>query len=153
MSPAGYSGTPLWKKLGLKEGRRLLTSDAPRGWSLPELPDGITVGTLQSNGPGSSDEVALAFFGSRAALAEALPGLARRIFPEAALWIAWPRRAGGHDSDIREQDIRDLALPLGLVDVKVAAIDEDWSGLRLVWRRELRRTPAGAAKPPAPTAG
>ncbi len=58
--------------------------------------------------------------------------------------IAWPRRAGGHESDIREQDIRDAALPIGLVDVKVAAIDEDWSGLRLVWRTELREGPRPA---------
>jgi hypothetical protein len=151
MSPAGYSGTPLWKKLGLKGGRRLLTRDAPRNWGLPEIPEGITVGKLEPDGPGSREEVALAFFGSRAELAEALPALSRRIFPEAALWIAWPRRAGGHDSDIREQDIRDLALPLGLVDVKVAAIDEDWSGLRLLWRRELRDGNGGS--PPTPAAG
>lgn len=52
--------------------------------------------------------------------------------------MAWPRRAAGHESDIRDSDIRDLALPLGVVDVKVAAVDEDWSGLRLMWRRELR---------------
>jgi hypothetical protein len=145
MSPAGYSGTPLWKKLGLKEGRSLLIRGAPPGWSLPEAPAGISVGGLKPDDgecKGAAEEVAIAFFGARAELAEALPGLSRRIFPEAALWIAWPRRAGGHESDIREQDIRDLALPLGLVDVKVAAIDEDWSGLRLVWRRELRDAPA-----------
>jgi hypothetical protein len=68
-----------------------------------------------------------------------LPGLAERIFPAGALWVAWPRRAAGHESDIRESDIRALALPLGLVDVKVAAIGEDWSGLRLVWRAERRQ--------------
>jgi hypothetical protein len=141
LSPAGYSGTPLWKKLGLREGRRLLTRNAPPGWSLPEIPDGIAVAELpeqETAGQGVPEEVLIAFFGALAELAEALPALSRRIFPEAALWIAWPRRAGGHDSDILEQGIRDLALPLGLVDVKVAAIDEDWSGLRVVWRRELR---------------
>ena len=74
---------------------------------------------------------------------ESLPALAERIFPDGAVWIAWPRRADGRDSDIREQDIRELALALGLVDVKVAALDEHWSGLRLVWRVERR----GAARP------
>ncbi len=149
MSAAGYSGTPLWKKLGLKEGRRLLHIGAPGGWGLSELPPGAGVEALpaDSAGPGSADEVLIAFFGARAELAAALPELARRIFPEAALWVAWPRRAGGHESDIGDRDIRELALPLGLVDVKVAAIDEDWSGLRLVWRRELRdgATPPGSA--------
>ena len=141
MSPAGYSGTPLWKKLGLAEGRRLLTRGAPEGWALPERPEGIYMETLaakEPDGRGTSEEVLLAFFSTLAALREAVPTLSRRIFPEAALWIAWPRRAAGHDSDIHEQDIRDIALPIGLVDVKVAAIDEDWSGRRLVWRRELR---------------
>jgi hypothetical protein len=144
LSPSGYSGTPLWKKLGLKEGRRLLMADAPSGWQLGEAPDGISVAGLPAKGPegqGGPEDVLIAFFSTLAGLAGALPALSRRTFPEAALWIAWPRRAGGHESDILEQDIRDLALPMGLVDVKVAAIDEDWSGLRLVWRRELRNGP------------
>ena len=141
MSPSGYSGTPLWKKLGLKEGRRLLTANAPPGWEMPEVPGAVSVTMLpakDTGGEGSPEDVLLAFFATLAELTRELPSLSRRIFPEAALWIAWPRRAGGHDSDIHEQDIRDIALPMGLVDVKVAAIDEDWSGLRLVWRRELR---------------
>jgi hypothetical protein len=149
VSPAGYSGTPLWKKLGLKEGRTLLTASAPPGWRVPELPEGITEAPLPSRprkAEGGAEVVVIVFVGSQAELAEALPGLSRRIFPAAALWIAWPRRAGGHESDLREQDIRDLALPMGLVDVKVAAVDEDWSGLRLVWRRELRDgSPPGQA--------
>jgi hypothetical protein len=152
VSPDGYSGTPPWKKLGLREGRSLLLSGAPPGWSLPELPAGISVGRLNADEEqcrGSAEEVVIAFFDSRSELAGALVGLARRIFAETALWIAWPRRAAGHESDIREQDIRDLARPLGLVDVKVAAIDEGRSGLRLVWRRELR----GATMPPTPAAG
>ena len=141
MSRAGYSETPLWKKLGLSEGRRLLTRNAPPGWALGETPEWITVAELPSEETqpqDRSEEVVLAFFGALAELREALPALSCRIFPGAALWVAWPRRAAGHDSDIRDQDIRDVALPIGLVDVKVAAIDEDWSGLRLVWRKELR---------------
>jgi hypothetical protein len=87
----------------------------------------------------------IAFCGELTDVRERVPALASRIFPTGALWVAWPRRAGGHDSDARDQDIRDVALPVGLVDVKVAALDEDWSGLRLVWRRELRHT----SRPPS----
>ncbi len=138
----GYSSTPLWKKLGCKPGGRLLTVEAPARWQTPELPEGASAGELSDHdAPGLSDEVLLAFFSSAGHLATALPGLSERIFPDAALWIAWPRRAAGHDSDIRDQDIRDLALPLGLVDVKVAALSDDWSGLRLVWRKERRAAP------------
>lgn len=139
---AGHSSTPLWKKLGCKPGGRLLTVEAPGDWQTPELPEGSSAGELSDHdAPGAPDEVLLAFFSSAGHLAAALPGLSERIFPDAALWIAWPRRAAGHDSDIRDQDIRDLALPLGLVDVKVAALSEDWSGLRLLWRKERRAAP------------
>jgi hypothetical protein len=67
-------------------------------------------------------------------LPDRLPGLVKRIYPAGALWVAWPRRAGGHHSDITDNVIREQVLPLGVVDVKVAAIDDDWSGIRLVWR-------------------
>ena len=80
----------------------------------------------------------LAFFTAATEIGDGLPGLGKRIFPAGALWLAWPRRAAGHRSDITDNVIRELALPLGLVDVKVAAIDEDWSGLKLVWRVENR---------------
>jgi hypothetical protein len=143
---AGYSKTPLWKKLGIHAGDTLLLLDSPRGWGVPDVPDGVT--TVLETGKSGGDapaEMAIAFCPTLAILRELVPALAPRIYPAGALWIAWPRRAGGHDSDIRDQDIRDVALPLGLVDVKVAALDEDWSGLRLVWRRELRH--ASAADP------
>ena len=137
---AGYSGTPLWKKLGCKPGGRLLSIGAPRGWSVAELPEGTAARRLRAGEPaGDTTDVVVAFFSAHAELAAAIGGLGETIFPGGALWIAWPRRAAGHDSDIREQDIRELALPLGLVDVKVAALDHDWSGLRLVWRAERRR--------------
>ena len=90
-------------------------------------------------GPDGPADLIIAFFSSRAAIPGDLGGLARRIHPAGALWVAWPRRAGGHRSDITDTVIRSEALPLGLVDVKVAAIDDDWSGLRLVWRTENRR--------------
>ena len=80
----------------------------------------------------------ISFFSAAAELTPRLPELASRIHPEGALWVAWPRRAAGHESDITDVIVRESALPLGIVDVKVAAIDEDWSGLRFVWRKELR---------------
>jgi hypothetical protein len=136
---AGYSGSPLARKLGCKPGGRLLTRDAPAGFAVADLPEGCTRGELEpGDSAGESGDVVLAFFSARAGLAAAVAGLGQAIFPAGAVWIAWPRRAAGHDSDIREQDVRDLALPLGLVDVKVAALGEDWSGLRLVWRTERR---------------
>jgi hypothetical protein len=139
--PTGYSGKPLARKLGVRAGDALLLISAPTRWRVPELPAGVRASS-ERHGAGTERraDVIVAFHSQLATLRESIPALAPRIFPDGALWTAWPRRAGGHDSDIREQDIRDVALPLGLVDVKVAAIDEDWSGLRLVWRRELRHT-------------
>lgn len=140
---AGYSGTPLAKKLGCKPGGRLLMRHAPTGFAVPDLPEGCRVVRLRtSTTAGAREDVLLAFFAALSELKTTIAALGDAIFPDGALWIAWPRRAAGHESDIREQDIRDLALPLGLVDVKVAAIEEDWSGLRLLWRRERRSAPA-----------
>ncbi|HEX4438064.1 MAG TPA: DUF3052 domain-containing protein [Solirubrobacteraceae bacterium] len=140
---SGYSGTPLAKKLGCKPGGRLLTRGAPTGFTVPGLPEGCRQARLRTGmTAGAREDVLLAFYAALSELETTIAALGDAVFPDGALWIAWPRRAAGHDSDIREQDIRDLALPLGLVDVKVAAIDEDWSGLRLVWRRERRSAPA-----------
>jgi hypothetical protein len=137
---AGYSKTPLWKKLGVHPGDRLLLLDPPPGWGVPDLPEGVAPATETAAEHGESPaEIIIAFLAELARLGELIPALGQRIFPAGAIWIAWPRRAAGHDSDIREDDIRAAALPLGLVDVKVAALDEDWSGLRLVWRVERRQ--------------
>jgi hypothetical protein len=83
--------------------------------------------------------VIIAFFTRADDIGTQIEALARRIYPGGALWIAWPRRAAGHHSDITDNVIRAHALPVGLVDVKVAAIDDNWSGLRVVWRLENRR--------------
>ena len=125
---AGYSA-PQARKLGLKAGHRVALDEPPGGWQLREPPDG-----LRGPDPDGSADLIVAFFRSGAEIAGRLPALARRIFPAGALWAAWPRRAAGHYSDITDDLVRRHALALGLVDVKVAAIDEDWSGLRLVWR-------------------
>jgi hypothetical protein len=132
-SGPGYSGRPQAAKLGLRPGQRVHLHHPPPGWDFADPPDGL----IDAGRDGPADLI-IAFFGSRTALAGALDDLARRIYPAGALWIAWPRRAGGHSSDITDNIIREHALPIGLVDVKVAAIDDDWSGLRLVWRVENR---------------
>jgi len=126
---AGYSGTPQARKLGLKPGQRVALDHPPRHWHLTEPPPELT--HVEASEPA---DVVISFFGAARELPDRLPGLVKQIYPSGALWVAWPRRAGGHDSDITDNVIRDWALPLGVVDVKVAAIDDDWSGVRLVWR-------------------
>jgi hypothetical protein len=126
---AGYSGTPQARKLGLKPGQRVCLDRPPDGWQLADPPAG-----LDHVAGAEPADVILSFFGAARELPGRLPALVERIYPDGALWIAWPRRAGGHHSDITDNLIREQALPLGVVDVKVAAIDDDWSGLRLVWR-------------------
>jgi hypothetical protein len=121
-------------KLGLRPGQRVALHHRPPGWDLADPPSGL----VEADPDGPAD-VIVAFFDMESAIGSELAGLARRIYPAGALWVAWPRRAGGHRSDITDTVIRQHALPLGLVDVKVAAIDDDWSGLRLVWRAENRR--------------
>ena len=127
---AGYSGTPLPRKLGIKPGHRVLLAGAPDGFELQELPDGVTVRTRAS---GEAD-VILAFHTRRAELARRMPALRERMDPAAGLWIAWPKRASRVETDLTEDVVRDLALANTLVDNKVCAIDETWSGLRLVIR-------------------
>jgi hypothetical protein len=125
----GYSGTPQARKLGLKSGHRVSLDRAPAGWAFQDPPEGLAYVL-----PADPADVVVAFFSAAAELPDRLPELVRRIFPSGALWAAWPRRAGGHESDLTETAIRACALELGVVDVKVAAIDADWSGLRFVWR-------------------
>ncbi|HSZ40920.1 MAG TPA: DUF3052 family protein [Trebonia sp.] len=121
------------RKLGLQPGQRVTIVGLPPGWALDDPPSGL----FPADEDGTAD-VIIAFFRAESEISDGLPGLARRIFPAGAIWAAWPRRAAGHDSDITDNVVREHALELGLVDVKVAAIDDDWSGLRLVWRKENR---------------
>jgi hypothetical protein len=129
--PSGYSSTPQIRKLGIRVGMRVSLVAAPRGWRLTDPPEFVRVG----RGPA---DLMLWFVRAAAELAD-IRVHADRIYPDGALWVAWPRKAAGHDSDVSENAIRDAALPVGLVDVKVAAIDTDWSGLKIVWRTENRR--------------
>jgi hypothetical protein len=133
MADSGYSGTPQLKKLGIVPGARWDLDGAPEAWAFETAPDDGD--RAPASGPA---DVILAFVRSAAEIVPVLDRLETRIFPAGALWIAWPRKAAGHVSDVAENDIRDAALARRLVDVKVAAVDTDWSGLKLVWRRENR---------------
>jgi hypothetical protein len=132
----GYSGTPLAKKLGIKSGSKLFTSGAPANYSslLSPLPDGVAF--VKSITP-ATDVVHL-FATSKARLASALARSLSKIRPDAAIWVSWPKQASTVETDITEDTIRDVALPLGLVDIKVCAVDDTWSGLKLVIRKENR---------------
>jgi len=132
---AGYSATPLAAKIGVKEGHRVTLLGAPRDWTLEGLPAKVRLVRRRGS---SSQDVVVAFFRDAASLGRAIADLSRSITPDGSLWIAWPRRAGGHQSDITDHVVRGAALTLGLVDVKVAALDDDWSALKLVWRKERR---------------
>jgi hypothetical protein len=130
VSTAGYSGTPLAQKLGFKEGMRAVYVDAPEGFAI----DGVTTHARLAKGT----ELVLCFVTARRDLERRLPALRRAIEPAGMLWIAWPKRASKVETDMTEDVVREVALPTGLVDTKVCAIDEIWSGLRLVVRKELR---------------
>jgi hypothetical protein len=131
---AGYSGTPLAQKLGIKPEGRLAVLGAPDGFEIPDLPEGVDP---RPSARGVSD-VIVSFHTSRAELVKRLPTLMRALDVDGGLWISWPKKASGMDTDITEDVIREVALPTGLVDVKVCAVDDTWSGLRLCLRKELR---------------
>ncbi|WP_084010791.1 DUF3052 family protein [Pseudofrankia sp. DC12] len=139
---AGYSGTPMVRKLGVKAGQLVVLCGAPAGWTIPDLPADVTSRRFAEPPavePPSAADLVVAFCRTPDEPAAAIAGFGQVVFPAGALWIAWPRRAAGHRSDVTENLIRDEALPLGLVDTKVAALDTDWSGLKLVWRKERRK--------------
>jgi hypothetical protein len=132
---AGYSGTPLARKLGIKEGHRVAFPSSPAGFDeLLELPDGVTV---KSRAAGPLDVIVF-FTKRRAELERRLPALRRAMDPAAGLWIAWPKGSSGVHTDMTEDVARELGLANRLVDNKVCAIDETWSGLRLVIRLKDR---------------
>jgi hypothetical protein len=137
-APAGYSGTPLPKKLGIKSGQTVALISAPPGFAgrLEPLPGAVAV---QHGLDGDRPlDVIVCFVVWRAELAAQLASLRARMAPACGLWVAWPKRAAHQPTDMTEHIVREIALPTGLVDNKVCAIDQVWSGLRLVIRRELR---------------
>ena len=134
-TPAGYSGTPLYKKLGIKSGMRLTVLGAPEDyWDLmPDLPE------VQLTEPTDQQlDLVHAFVTTRAQLRDAVRRYKKQIVPNGTIWISWPKKASGVATDITEDVVREEALPLGLVDVKVCAVDQVWSGLKLVIRKENR---------------
>jgi hypothetical protein len=133
---AGYSGTPLPKKLGIKEGARVAFVDAPEGFedTLGPLPDGVAL-KRQLRGP---LDVVVFFTASRAKLERRIEKLRAALDPAGRLWVAWPKRASGVPTDVTEDVVREIALANKLVDNKVAAVDATWSGLQLVIRRRDR---------------
>jgi hypothetical protein len=133
---AGYSGTPLAKKLGIKDEHRVAFPAAPEGFRalLGALPKDVTI---KSRATGPLDVIVF-FTKSRAELERRLPALRRAMDPAAGLWIAWPKRSSGVETDMTEDIARDLGYANRLVDNKVCAIDETWSGLRLVIRLKDR---------------
>ncbi len=137
MATPGYSGTPLPKKLGIKTGTRVLSREAPeeyRAW-LGDLPEGVAFTTRMS------DEVDIVHvFAVRSAkLAHHLQTLRKELRQNAAVWVSWPKKASKVPTDITEDVIRNIALPMGFVDIKVCAVTDVWSGLKMVIRKTERR--------------
>lgn len=139
MSPAGYSGTPLPKKLGIKEGHAVALVDAPeeiRG-TLGTLPDGVDpVEGLP--GEGRSYDVILFFTREPGGLRERLDAALERLDPDGGLWVCWPKKSSPLAGPLDESGVRGAGLATGAVDNKICAVDEDWSGLRFVHRKEDR---------------
>jgi hypothetical protein len=136
----GYSGTPLYRKLGIKEGSRVALLGAPQGFDdeLAPLPDSVQV----LRRLGQDLDVVVLFVTERRVLEQRFPGVARSITPSGGFWVAWPKRASRVPTDLTEDVLREVGLPQGLVDNKVCAVSEVWSGLRFVWRKENRPAPA-----------
>jgi hypothetical protein len=133
---AGYSGTPLAKKLGIKEQTCVVTVDAPSGYRklLEPLPAAVRFAPKIDK----TVDVVHVFSTKKAELARTLASYRKALQPNAAVWVSWPKKAAKVATDITEDVVREVALPLGFVDIKVCAVDEVWSGLKLVVRKELR---------------
>lgn len=133
---AGYSGTPLARKLGIKEGSRVLVLGAPEGYEsmLAPLPPGVTFVTQATR----DVDLAQVFVTRRAELEQQLAALRRQLRVDAAVWVSWPKKSAKVPTDVTEDTIRTVALPLGFVDIKVCAVSDVWSGLKVVVRKELR---------------
>jgi hypothetical protein len=132
----GYSGTPLAKKLGIGQGSRLHLIDAPSDYQalFEAFPPDVQIDAK----PGAATDIVHLFVTRRADLARHLATLRRTLGPTATVWVSWPKQASKVPTDVTEDTIRELALPLGYVDVKVCAVSMVWSGLKLVVRKALR---------------
>ena len=136
MGPAGYSGTPLAKKLGIKDGHTVAALDAPShfGDLLAPLPAAVVVRDSARGRP----DLSLVFCATRRVLDRRRRQLWTLAFPDRPVWVCWPKKSSPMFVDLTEDQVREVVLPDGLVDVKVCAVDDDWSGLKIVVRKELR---------------
>jgi hypothetical protein len=134
MKSAGYSGTPLGKKLGVKAGSALLLIDAPAGFdkTLGKLPEGVTVARARPRG--RACDVIVLFVKTKRELTRGFASAKKQLVENGGLWVAWPKKASGVATELTENVVRAHGLAQGLVDNKVCAIDETWSGLRFVVR-------------------
>ena len=135
---AGYSGTPLPKKLGIKEGSRIALVNAPKDFQsyLGELPDRVQF----VKRPTKSLDIVLFFVVTERALARDFAKLAEKLTTNGMIWIAWPKKSSGVTTDLSFEHVQRIGLDAGLVDVKICAIDETWSGLKFVYRLKDRAT-------------
>ena len=133
---AGYSGTPLGKKLGIKEGMRVVLINPPK--SYPELVAPVPVGVKFGSRLSAGTDMVHVFATEKRRLSEALRAALPRLKQDGMIWVSWPKKSAKVATDITEDTVREVALPLGLVDIKVCAVDEVWSGLKLVIRKALR---------------
>jgi hypothetical protein len=135
---AGYSKTPLAQKLGIKAGTKVFALGVPAGYRkwLAPLPDKVSFADKALAG----SEFVHLFVTERRVLEKELKRLRKLLADTGTLWVSWPKKSSGVASDITEDTIRDVCLPLGFVDVKVCAVDDTWSGLKLMIRREHRKS-------------
>lgn len=135
---AGYSGTPLVKKLGIQEGATLYLVNAPEDYLqlVSPVPKGLTITPRLTNGI----DIAHIFSTKETHLVKALNAILPKLKQDGSLWVSWPKKLAKVQTDITEDTIRRIALPMGLVDIKVCAVTEVWSGLKLVIRKENRKT-------------
>ncbi|MFQ5973261.1 MAG: DUF3052 domain-containing protein [Alphaproteobacteria bacterium] len=146
---AGYSGTPLPRKLGIKEGCLLRLDGAPDAWGAgwPESQEPLPVGVrVRSTPVGPKADVMLAFFVESRRLKRRFSVLKKKIKDDGALWIAWPKKAARVESDLDGNVVREIGLERGMVDVKVCAVDETWSGLKFVYRLVDRPPPGRGSR-------
>ena len=136
MARAGYSGTPLAKKLGFKPAHEVLLVDAPRNYRklVEPLPDGVKFVPRLA----ATTDIVHAFATKKSELAKSLEAFRAKLKADGVVWVSWPKKSAKVATDITEDTVRELALPLGFVDIKVCAVDETWSGLKLMVRKALR---------------